>query len=388
MTRIALAIAASLATTAALAQPGGGPPPANVAIAVATQETVQQRAQVTGEVRPVRVSRVAAREPGRVAEMLVNAGDAVERDEIIARLDDRLIRTEVQAAGAEVRRVRALLEERKANLERFERDLSRLTDLFERNAASQSEYDDARTAATAAAARRDQTMAEIARYEAFLVRLEQRLDDMTIRAPFDGRIVSRLIEEGEWANEGAPIAGLVAVDQVDVWVDVPQRFISFLSQEGAAIEVRVDAAGFVESVEPAGVVPLADSAARTFPVRIRIPSNDGAIKPGMSATASVPTGESGPALLVPADALLRDDAGWFVYTGTGAPGALSAVPARVSVDFYVHNRAVVRTLSGPLFPGAVVVVEGNERIMFPGQPLAVSNPQDLPSQSNAQKRGN
>lgn len=377
MTRALVVAGAILAAAAAHARQGG-PPPANVAIAVASMETVQQRTEVTGEVRPVQVSRVAAREPGRVVEMLVNAGDAVDEGEVIARLDDSLVQTEVQAAGAEVRRVRAQLEEREADLERFERDLSRLTELFERNAASQSEYDDARTAVTAAVARRDQTNAEIARYEAILARLEQRLADMTIRAPFKGRIVSRLIEEGEWANEGAPMAGLVAVDEVDVWIDVPQRFVSHLSGQGASIDIRIDAAGVSLQTAPTGVVPLADSAARTFPVRVRIPSRDGAIKPGMSAVASVPTGESGPSLLVPADALLRDDAGWFIYTGTGEPGALSAIPARVQVQFYLADRAVVRTISGPLFPGAAVVIEGNERILFPGQPLAVSNPEALP----------
>ncbi|TVQ59391.1 MAG: efflux RND transporter periplasmic adaptor subunit [Phycisphaerales bacterium] len=375
---VALVAACPIAATA---QPGsgGGPPPAHVRIAMTTMEPVEQHAVVTGSVRAWRESRIAAREAGRVLVIDVREGDLIEQGGVLATLDDAILRIELDAARAGVRAAEGAVAERLANLSKAERDLDRITSLRATRSASQNEYDDAATEVERARAALDQARAHAERDRAVVQLLESRIDDMTIHAPFTGRVGARLIDAGEWAAQGAPIVRLVATETVDVWLDVPQQHVAAATRAGAVITFESPALGRTFEAPVAGVGPVGDESARTFPVRLTLDSDDEALRPSMNVVARVPVGVEGPSLLVPRDALLRDDAGWFVYTATGPDvESMLAIPARVEQLFTVGSRRVaVRVISGPLFPGAPVVVEGNERILFPSQPLRITNPADL-----------
>lgn len=361
----------------ALAQQGGGPPPANVRAGRAEMRTIDPRAETTGRVRAWRTSPLAAREPGRVLSIDVREGDTVSEGQVVARLDDAILRAEADAGAAVVSAAQATLGERDAQLSRAERDLQRLSDLVERGSASENEFLDARTTADASRARRDQAAADLQRAQAALALIQQRLADMTIEAPFAGRVLSRGVEAGQWADRGDAIIELAQIDPIEVWIDVPERFILPLQASGSKTIVTAPALAEVFESSDIDIVPLGSETSRTFPVRLRIENTLGHLLPGMSVTASIPTGQTAQALMVPSDAMLRDDAGWFVYTATGETGAEMALPARVQPYASVNAMTAVRVTNGPLFPGALVVVEGNERILFPGQPLLISNSAEL-----------
>lgn len=84
----------------------------------------------------------------------------------------------------------------------------------------------------------------------------------------------------------------------------------------------------------------------------------------MSVLGRVPTGAMDPVMTVAKDAILRDDAGAFLYFDAGGVAAV----ARLEIRYAVGERIVVR--SGRLSEGVGTVVEGNERV-FPGQPLLI-----------------
>lgn len=356
-----------------------GPPVANVRVGVIEMRPVVGTVDVTGQVRPWQWARVASREPGRVLEVAIRAGDEVEAGGLLGRLDDSLLRPAVAAGEAALASAKATLAERDAEVERAERDVERLTALRQRDSATQNEYDDAQTALARMSARREEAAAAIARAEAELQRLRTRLDDMTIRAPFAGRVVARRSEVGEWIGEGGVFVELVRLDPVEVWLDVPERYAASLISRTPKVTIIAPALGREFQAASIEVVPMGAEAARTFPVRIRVDNPEKALLPGMSVTARAPTGESAPAMVAPSDALLRDDAGWFVYTATGDDSGRAAVPARVEIALRMGEQTAIRPISGPVFPGALVVVEGNERILFPGQPLAIVNPEVIPA---------
>ncbi len=360
----------------ARAQPAGGPPKAAVRIAPAQMRPVEQRVDATGRVRAVREAQVASREPGRVRAVRVRQGDMVREGDVLVLLDDALLKPEALAARADVARSLALLGEREADLAKAERDHARLTDLNTRGSASENELFDAKIALDRARARRDQARAESASDQAKSSLLEQRIDDLTIRAPFAGQVVARDIDEGEWAERGKPVARIIDLDRLEAWVDVPERRLAPLTQSNPVILLSIPALGASIEARAEAVLSTGDAATRTFPVRATLDNPDGALRPGMTVVASIPTGEAAPMLLVPSDALLRDDAGWYVYTATGQTNDdRAAIPARVDLLFAVDASTAVRTVAGPLFPGAFVVTEGNERILFPGQPLQIANPE-------------
>ncbi|MGP1310568.1 MAG: efflux RND transporter periplasmic adaptor subunit [Phycisphaerales bacterium] len=371
--------ALTLAATAAGASAQEGPPSAAVRVGVVEMRPVEQRASVTGEVRATQRSRIATREPGRVIEVLVREGDVVKAGDVLVRLDASLLQIDLSSAEAQLSAANSALIEANSVLERRERDLARLQQLRSRESATDTEVQDAQSEVDAQAARATSREAEILFARARIQRLQEQLGDMTVRAPFNGRVSAKLVDEGEWAGEGAAVVEVVTSDTVDVFLEVPQRYVNAVQSPEATISVRFDAIDIERALENPRVVPVADTAARTFPVRMVAKNDEGLIQPGMTVTASIPAGFSGPAMLAPADSLLRDDAGWFVYTATdNGQGGRIALPARVTQLFRIGDQVAIRPISGPIFPGAVVVTEGNERILFPGQPLEVTNPDAIP----------
>lgn len=362
-------LAALLTATDASAQPSGGPPPALVAVDAARLERVEARREVTGEVRAVKQAALAAEEPGLVVSLAADTGQWVSEGEVIARLDDRLRALDVRRLVAEQRSAEATIAERQAMVDKARRDLDRLKELQRSSGASQNEVDDALTRLKEEEARHANALAEAESAKAELDIAQKRLADMSIKAPFAGSVVRKRIEVGEWVGAGDPIIEIVAIDAVDAYLDVPERFIAPLSSPGATVQLRVPALDRVIEAPVTSVLAAGDRLARTFPVRIRL-ANDvrgpaqGALRPGMSVVGLVLTGEPIEALTIHKDAVMRNDAGAFVYFDAGGTAAV----APIDPQFAFADRVVVR--SPVLKPGMKIITQGNERV-FPGQPLTI-----------------
>ena len=123
------------------------------------------------------------------------------------------------------------------------------------------------------------------------------------------------------------------------------------------------------------IVPLVDPIARTFSAYVRIEDEEGHLAPGMSVNGWVPTGQRREFLTLPQDALLQNDAGFYVYVARAmpslGPGAAAAAPVMVRFLFQSDERIVVE--GRELKDGDLVVVEGNERL-FPMMPITFDAP--------------
>jgi predicted deacylase len=69
--------------------------------------------------------------------------------------------------------------------------------------------------------------------------LQVRLDDTTIAAPFDGYVIERHVEPGEWVRPGDPIITLVSAGIIEAWIEVPERFAGDIAQATTPITVEV-----------------------------------------------------------------------------------------------------------------------------------------------------
>ncbi len=370
------AIAATIAVAAqALAQ--GGPPPANARLDRVTQETVGQQRAATGEVVSLRRADVATQEEGLVEYLELNIGDAVEKGQVIARLDAMRARIAVDRLGARIAADEAVVEQRTAELAQAERDLERFQQLSDMGSVGESELDDATTLVQSRRAILAEARAILATDRAELRLAERTLGDMSIRAPFAGRVVRKHTELGQWVSLGDPILTIVSLDELEARADIPERSVGALAGPGAPIEVDVPALGERLTGTLIEVVPAADSLSRLFPIRVRLEDPKGRLRPGMSLSAYLPTGERAPSLTISEDAILRGPAGEFVYFD--AAGVSQVAP--IVRLFSTKDRVVIR--SPVLQPGMLVVTEGNER-MFPGQPLNVLNADQFPEVAERQ----
>lgn len=367
----AMAIAA--ATLGATAQPA-----ANVRLDAVREEVVAQRRDATGQIVTLRRSVVATQEPGLVLEMDLELGDTVEAGEIIARLDDDRARLEVQRWEARIEADNALVEQREAEKDRAERDLGRIQQLATRASAGESELDQARTEVQSRKAQLSEARATLRTSQAELALAKRTLEDMTIRAPFDGRVVSKLTEAGQWVGQGDGLVTIVSLTQLEARADIPERSVGALQVGDGVIELKIPALDKRLSGQLIRIVPEADSLSRLFPIRIRVEDPEGRLRPGMSLTAVVPTGESGPALTISEDAILRNAAGEYVYFDAGGTAQI----APITRLFAANGRVAVR--SQVLRPGMLLVVEGNER-MYPTQALNVLNADQFPEVAERQR---
>lgn len=349
--------------TVALPAVSQGPPPAHVRLDEVRLETVEQRRAVTGEVRAVRQSAVASEEEGLVMSLEVDVGAEVEAGQVMARLNDRLRVLEFEQRRALAMSKRAEVDEEMARREKAARDLGRVEELEQRAGASRNEADDARTALAEAEARVARAEAELAHAEAQEQWAARRVAYMEIKAPFDGMVVRKGTEVGQWVDSGSVVVELVALDEVDIYLDVPERFLDALRSSAAEVQLQLPALKETISATTFTVVASGDRLARTFPVRVRLPNADGRLKPGMSVIGMTPTGEPVEALTVHKDAVMRNEAGSFVWFDGGGVARVATIDAL----FAVGDRIAVR--SPLLKAGMNVLVEGNERV-YPGQPIA------------------
>ena len=385
----------AVATVCALliASPGRGQdgPPAAVSVDAVRRELVQEHRLVTGQLRAVRRSRVATKEPGLLIDLLVREGQPVSKGDVLARLDSRRLELELAQIEADAEAVAGIIEERKATLTWRQRDLELNRASFERGASNPRELLDAESVVSVANARVRQAERQHAVVAARAALVKERLSDMNIIAPFDGVVVTRHAELGEWIGEGDPVLELVSSGKIEVWLNVPQRYFGAVAGKPVAIALDIEATGQSLIINEKRVIPEVDPRARSFTVVATLGDNQprGRLTPGMSVTAWVPTGRNAERLTVAKDAVLRNETGPYVYVARGGgggarpagrrerrgvaddsgPAPANAILVRVKVLFPLDDRFVIDSTG--LVEGDLVVVEGNERLspMMPIIPL-------------------
>ena len=348
-----------------------GPPPALIRVGTVASEQLQPRWQVIGRLREVRRVIVGIGAQGRVIDVPFEDGDEVIGGKtVLAQIDETFAKIAIDSGKARLAESHAEVAEAAANLEQATRDRVYYEELFTKQASQKREMENARSTEAAAKARLDRAKAAVSTTEAVIRVAEEELIRFRSIAPFDGVIIKKWMEVGQWVQKGAPIAELVSRGQIDAVVDVPERVVNSV-YVGEPIELQVDALKLRAEGKVDAVIPEGSSTARTFPVKIRLDDQKGKLKAGMSVTAWLPTGDKQTVLTVPRDAVLTSAAGnviWVVADG-------KALKIDVDVLFGHDDRYAIapsRRGGPPLNPGTQVVIEGAERIFFPGQAVVIS----------------
>ncbi len=303
---------------------------------------ISQKIRLPGTVQTRLISTVASEVSGLVIEFPVREGQTVQEGEVLARLRRENLELRLREARAQLR-------EDDARLKLAERTMKRTRELLEKGAVSRQELDDRESEFNSLERRSE-------RLRAIIEQSEDDLERTVIRAPFSGVVVEEHTQLAEWINVGGPVVELMSLDELEVAVDLPERYYASV-KPGTRATISFEA---LPGVQVTGVtraiIPRADTQSRTFPVRLQIPNLEGGIGVGMVAQVELSFGKSYTTTIVPKDAVIAGNQGHFAYVLDEENIARrKEVMLGTAVGAWVEVNNAVR-------PGQRVVTRGNERL--------------------------
>lgn len=258
----------ALALMACEAPPPAAPkprdlPPASVKVETLELDQDAGQLEAVGRVKYHRESTVSARVMGRVMRIRVKAGDTVRKGQVLLRIDDRDARGRADQARGALASAKAAEQVAQQMFERFEK-------LSRQDAASKAKLDKARFDFDNAKGAVIQARGAVQTAETFL-------KDTVVMAPFSGKVVDTMIEEGEMAAPGYPLLRLEGESNLEFEATVSARDLGSIT-DGMKVEVYLDTSrGEPQRIEGtvSEVVPAADRVTHSNLVRVRLADSEG-----------------------------------------------------------------------------------------------------------------
>ena len=312
----------------------------NVEVLTATPGSFVDYIRATGEVEALSDVTLSAEETGVIREFFVAKGAWVERGKPIAKIDDAVLKAQVEEARAAA----GLAREQYARQRRVWEESQVGSEIALLQTQSQAEAAAARQAA-----------------------LESRLERTVIRAPLSGVFDEKTMEVGEMVMPGARIGRVVATHQLKVSAGIPERFAAELKR-GAQARVTFDIFPGRELVGTVSFVgSTVDAENRTFPVEIVLDNPRRLIKPQMVASVQVMRARLEGVIVVPQDVVLRTEAGYQVFVVVDRDGQPVTEARPVTLGPSYGNRVVI---TEGLTAGDRLVIVG-QRLVDPGSRVRI-----------------
>ena len=315
--RAILLVAAAAGLAAALRFSVCAPDP--IAVRVAQVERGRVESTVTnsraGTVKARRRAKLSPQEGGRVVALPKREGDRVQAGDVLLELDASVPRARLELALRERDSAAAERERACVAAERSRRETARNERLAEQGIVSEDVLDRFRSAAQGAGSACDAARANAGRAAA-QVELQQRLlEEMTLRAPFDGIVAELSIEVGEWSTPSPPVIMVPSVidviDTASIYVAAPMDEVdSARLREGLPARVAVDSRPgerFPGRVVRVGAYVLdVEEQNRTLEIEVELddPAVAASLLPGTSADVEVVLDVRDDVLRIPTGALL------------------------------------------------------------------------------------
>ena len=214
---------------------------------------------------------IASKLPGRVAEILVQEGDSVTVNQVIAKLDTRELDARVKQAQAGIEQAiqakafaLAVVAQRKSEQALARKNLQRSKKLYETRSIPLMQLQQSETALLSTqagvAASEAQVIMQEAAINAAIAHLEtvrSSLQDSTLRSPINGRVLYRLVEQGEVIGPGGRVATVLDLNDVFMNVYLPTKDVGKVAI-GAETRIVLDA--IPDNAIPAAVTFVAPRA--------------------------------------------------------------------------------------------------------------------------------
>ena len=323
------------------AQMGG---PALVKVAVASLKDMSPVTLVPGTVISRNDARLSAEVAGRLTRV-ADVGTLMVRGEVVAEIEATRLRLQATELEAQVSRAEARLRFLESEEKRFER-------LAQSNLAAETQLEQTQS-------ERDMARGDLEVARARLEQVADLLARTSIRAPFDGVVVERLMTPGERAEEGSNVVRLIDQQHLEIVARAPLEYFPFV-QRGQLLDISANGAAALAQVRT--LVAVGDESTHLFELRLDLDGRP--FQVGQTLRVSIPTSDSREVLTVPRDALVLRPEGQSVFIVDANDQA-----QQIEVTVGVGKGDDIEVL-GSISPGDRVVIRGNERLQ-PGQAVTI-----------------
>lgn len=315
------------------AAPAGGPPGAGAPRPIAVEaiavrlDKVQVTLSAVGTLRADEQVTISPEIEGRIAEIGFEEGKPVDKDRVLFRLDDVILKAEASQSRAE--------------LSLAEANFDRADTLLRQRSGTERQRDEAKYVLDKARAN-----VELA---------ASRLDKATVRAPFAGVVGLRAIGLGEYVTRGETIVTLQRIDPLKVDFRLPETDLGSVAV-GQSLRINVDALpGKAFDGKIYAIDPQVDVNGRAIQLRADVPNPAGVLRPGLFARVELIAAARDQAMLVPESAIIAQGRDRFVYVVKDG----KALRARVETGW--RRPGEVEILGG-IGKDDIVVTSGHQRL--------------------------
>lgn len=316
--------------------------PAPVEVAEVEQCWLAPVVWVAGLVTSRNDAQLASEAEGRLTRV-AEEGTQVKQGEVIARIDDSLLKIAFSEAETAVSQIQV-------RLDFLDREVERLRSLARQNNAARTQLDETESD-------RDGTLSQLAAARARLMTAQERLDRAVLRAPFDGVVVARLKRVGEWVGRGEAVIEMVDPAALEIEAAAPLRLGPFL-KVGQSVSVEID--GRTIDAKLRQIVKVARGPSHLLPIKLALAGPG--LYAGQPVRLALPAARPRKVLAMPRDAMVLRSGRVMVYR----------VKADNTAEALVVTTGIAQgdliEVKGALKAGDRVVTRGGERLR-PGQPL-------------------
>ena len=284
---------------------------------------------------------LASEVAGVIDNVNVKEGQRVKKGELLATLNSDLLSNEILSKEGALKQARA-------QYEKIQKDFSRFKTLYESESVSFKEYEDALFDMQA-----QKGNMESISYALELLKTQKR--KKSIIAPYDGVILQKLLSQGEWVNAGAGVFNIAKITPLEATFEVPFAILRAL-KVGDSLKVRI--ANQMYNAKISAKIPLGDTKARTFPVKLAIDDPKQELIEGLEVRASFDVKSDESVLLVPRDSILPTLEGNVIFIINGE----SAKKVAIEVKGYKDLNAYIVPLDWNLSVKDKVIIAGVERL--------------------------
>ena len=343
----------------------GGLSPLTVDTSTVSRHNIVDYVTVVGNLVGAATVDVVPRSAGRLEEVAVRLGDRVSRGQLIAKVEDREIREQVNQSEANLEVNRATVVARENDLKVAQSALDRARSSFEAGLLSKAGLEDAEARYNSGASQVTVAKAQLASTQARLDELKLNLSNTSIVAPMDGVVGRRNLDPGAFAGGNTVIASLVDIRTVRMVANLVEKDFRRV-ETGASAVVEVDAfPGEQFTGQVSRVAPVFDPATRTASMEIEVPNPGYRLKPGMYARVRLTAEQRMDVLTLPRAAVVDIEGRHGTYVLDGDVARFTEIKTGISdgervelLDGLAEGTRVVTT-------GALAVRNG-ERVTIAG----------------------